>query len=433
MFINLKTSLEKSEYRIHIVGAGVSGLIAARVLEQNGYAPILLEATPTIGGRLKTDSYQGLPLDYGFQVVLSAYPMVQKYLDLEALEPCYFDSGAVIHIDGRVTRIGDPLRNPYLFFPTLFNNVATLADKIKIFGLQRALKRKSIEDIFETPEQTTLQYLQGKGFSGKVIRQFFLPFFSGIFLEHELKTSSRMFEFVYKMFGEGKAFIPKKGIGAIPTYLKNGLKETKICLNTQVTLVKDNHITLRDGSKLNSHFTIIATDPNRLVANLRNQKIAWKRCDTLYFKVSKLNSTNKLIRLVADKDALVNNVVLVSNLLGGPTKDEVISVTIVKPHTYSKKRLIEKVSEELQQLFQFESLDFIEHFAVNKALPDISNLKNDLTPEETRLTTRIFLAGDTLLNGSLNAAMLSGERAAQGVIHLLEESPDLAQFTSEYL
>ena len=40
-------------------------------------------------------------------------------------------------------------------------------------------------------------------------------------------------------------------------------------------------------------------------------------------------------------------------------------------------------------------------------------------PSETSLTSSIFLAGDTQLNGSLNAAMISGERAALGVVEKL--------------
>ena len=39
--------------KIHIIGAGVSGLIAATVLENNGYHPIILESTDRIGGRVK--------------------------------------------------------------------------------------------------------------------------------------------------------------------------------------------------------------------------------------------------------------------------------------------------------------------------------------------------------------------------------------------
>ena len=56
------------------------------------------------------------------------------------------------------------------------------------------------------------------------------------------------------------------------------------------------------------------------------------------------------------------------------------------------------------------------------ALPRLDNLQYDILPSETRLTTTIFLAGDTQLNGSLNAAMISGERAAMGVIETLRAS-----------
>jgi hypothetical protein len=56
------------------------------------------------------------------------------------------------------------------------------------------------------------------------------------------------------------------------------------------------------------------------------------------------------------------------------------------------------------------------------ALPVLRNLQYDLLPSETRLTTKIFLAGDILLNGSLNAAMISGERAAVGILETLTGS-----------
>ena len=46
-----------------------------------------------------------------------------------------------------------------------------------------------------------------------------------IFLEPELATSSRMFEFVYKMFGEGNAVIPKARMGAIAKQLSGSLKQ----------------------------------------------------------------------------------------------------------------------------------------------------------------------------------------------------------------
>ena len=66
-----------------IIGAGVAGLVAAIELEKHGYSPIILEATDRIGGRVKTDNLNGYPADHGFQVLLTAYPEAQRYLDYD--------------------------------------------------------------------------------------------------------------------------------------------------------------------------------------------------------------------------------------------------------------------------------------------------------------------------------------------------------------
>lgn len=88
--------MDKQDYKIHIVGAGISGLIAATVLEQNGFSPIIIEATDRVGGRVKTDKINGYQLDQGFQVLLTAYPAAQKYLEYKSLELQHFLPGASI-------------------------------------------------------------------------------------------------------------------------------------------------------------------------------------------------------------------------------------------------------------------------------------------------------------------------------------------------
>jgi phytoene dehydrogenase-like protein len=185
----------------------------------------------------------------------------------------------------------------------LFASVGSLSDKWKIFKLNRALKGKSLETIFESESKSTLTYLKDKGFSEKIVSQFFSPFFSGIFLEPDLKTSSRMFEFVYKMFGEGLAVLPKSGIGAISEQLKSQLKHTEIKFNTKVKAVGDNYILTENDEKIPTHFTIIATEAAQLVSNLNNQHQKWKSCDNLYFEVEKRGLSKPLIGLVADKNA----------------------------------------------------------------------------------------------------------------------------------
>nr|WP_313819653.1 FAD-dependent oxidoreductase [uncultured Allomuricauda sp.] len=425
--------IEKSKYKIHIIGAGVSGLIAATVLEQNGYHPIIIESTDRAGGRVKTDVLNQTPLDHGFQVLLTGYPMVKKYLDLEELKLSYFDPGASIVTDKKKMTIGDPLRKFFFAVPTLLSKIGSLGDKIKIVKLQKKLRKKTVEEIFDSEETTTLEYLKSYGFSEEMIKLFFLPFFSGIFLEKELSTSSRMFEFIYKMFGEGYAAIPKDGIGAIPNQLKVKLKNTEFIFNTEVAKVADGHISLKNGETIESDLTIIASDANDLVSNLRGQEISWKGCDTLYFEVEKQDSKFKVIELFANEEAIINSVFSLNDLFEWNNPNHILSVTVVKKHSLSSDELVKKVTEELEKYLGVTQIKFLKHYSIKIALPDIRNVQNTISPEETRLTSRIFLAGDTLLNGSLNGAMQSGELAAMGVINLLEESQDLAQFTSEYI
>ena len=75
--------MEKKNTKIAIIGAGISGLIAALRLEKDGFSPIIYEKSDRAGGRVKTDIVDGYQLDHGFQVLLTAYPAAQKYLNLE--------------------------------------------------------------------------------------------------------------------------------------------------------------------------------------------------------------------------------------------------------------------------------------------------------------------------------------------------------------
>ncbi|RZK55602.1 MAG: hypothetical protein EOO91_13785 [Pedobacter sp.] len=104
---------------------------------------------------------------------------------------------------GIAGQVGDPFREPQTLFSTLFSPVSTFKDKLLLLKLTLKLRFCSVEELFQRPETTTMIYLQRYGFTEKFIALFFRPFFTGIFLENELKTSSRMFEFTFKMFAEG--------------------------------------------------------------------------------------------------------------------------------------------------------------------------------------------------------------------------------------
>ncbi|KAA2216940.1 FAD-dependent oxidoreductase [Maribacter flavus] len=414
--------MERKSTKIAIIGAGISGLVAAITLEKEGFAPTIFEASDSIGGRVKTDLLDGYQLDHGFQVLLDAYPMAQKYLDYGQLEFQKFLSGAQVFHKGKSAIIGDPLRNLSLLFPTLTSGIGTFGDKFKVLKLNATLKEKSLEEIFEEPETSTLEYLKSLNFSEEIINQFFKPFFSGIFLEPNLATSSRMFQFVYKMFGAGLAVLPKAGIGAIPNQLQQNLKATQFIFNCPVESCTDEKITLSDGKAAFFDYKIIATDASPLVPNLRKQHLDWHTSDTLYFTPKGRNIDKPLIGLIADPDALINNIFYHTSLeTAQKGAAELLSVTVVKDHELTEYELVQRLKEDLHQFCGITTERYLKQYQIKKALPKLTDIRYSLTPSETRLTENVFLAGDYLLNGSLNAAMLSGEMAAKGVLEVLEK------------
>ena len=408
----------KDKETIYIIGAGVSGLIAAYELEQEGYHPVIIEQTDEVGGRVKTIHEKGYALDLGFQVLLSAYPLAKKYLDLDALELHKLESGALIYVNDKTYRIGDPMRNWKMLFPTIFSDIGSISDKLKVLKLNNRLKRKSIHEIFESRETTTLQYLIEFGFSPKIIERFFKPFFAGIFLESNIQTSSRMFEFVYKMFGEGYATIPKLGIGEISNQLKNKLHHTEFIFNCEVKDITNDKILMVSGENLPHNGVIIATNSTSMIRSHKGSDMKWKCCMCLYFEVDQTNIPANTIALIADGGNYANNLYAYMDVKTGKT---ILSVTTLEHMNKTDAEIIENIIAEVKKYTGALKVDFIHHYRINQALPDIQNLKMTVQPTENKVMDNIFIAGDALMNGSLNAAMESGRIAAKSLLDKRKE------------
>jgi len=398
-----------------IIGAGISGLVAAIELEKAGFAPLILEATDAVGGRVKSDRAYDLPLDHGFQVLLTDYPEVQKYLDFESLDLIRFEPGSVIFQNSKQQKIGDPRRAISFLWPTITASIGNLTDKLRILKLSNTLKKKSIEAIFSTPEVSTLDYLRERNFSDDIIHSFFQPFFAGIFLEERLETSSRMFEFVYKMFGTGYATIPRRGIQAIPEQLAAQLTKTSFRFNTLVRQVENRTVYLANDEKLTADQIIIATDPSSVIGSNRKTEIKWKSCYNIYLESESSLFKQAIIGLLPNKDLLVNNFHYLNDVFGGNT--EILSVTVVKTHTLSEAEMVQQVKNELEEYCNIRTRALVKVFHIKRALPDISQIKYEPNIQDLTISDDIYCCGDHLANGSLNAAMASGRLVAEQIIY----------------
>jgi phytoene dehydrogenase-like protein len=412
--------LNTSQNDTLIIGAGLAGLTAAHVLKSAGRKVRIIEASDAPGGRVRTDEVNGFLLDRGFQVFLTAYPETRRFLDYKALDLQSFSPGSIILNKSGIDEIGDPLREASSLIRTLRSPVGSLSDKFRLLSLRLKLAGNSIDEIFSKKEITTLEYLRNAGFSEKIISDFFAPFMSGIYLEQNLDTSARMFEFVFKMFSEADTAIPAKGMGMISSQLASGLSTEELILNERVLSIDNNEVQTASGKNFKASSILIATTADSIPVPFQRRQVEKKSVTCMYFSAVKAPYHKALIALNANPDRLVNNIAVMSNVSScyAPEGKSLISVSLTGNEHFRKPEDLElKVKEELKFWFP-ECVDWehIKTYYIPYALPNNNHVLNDILASSLRINGSTFICGDHLLNGSINAAMKSGRLAAESIL-----------------
>jgi len=404
---------------ITIIGAGISGLTAAVYLHQKGYKIQILEASERAGGRIKTDLIDGFRLDRGFQVLLMEYPETKALLDYKKLNLKRFLPGATVLYDEGQFEIADPFRRPSATLATIFAPVGSLKDKINTFFLKNKLVKISIPNIFKQPEIETILQLKNYGFSPKMIDRFYKPFFSGIFLENDLKTSSTMFDFVMKMFSDGDAAIPELGMEEIPKQLLSMLPENSIQYNVKVTAIENNTIICENGPTLKADKIIIATEAIGIASNyISKAKQNFHQVTNVYFEAKIAPTQKAVVILNADTHKKwVNNLTIMSNVSKkyAPKGKVLISISYNGIPAIDDTTLSENMKTELKKWYgnQVDDWKMLKTFRIKYALPNQEKVSNEVSPSEIKIGENLFICGDHLMNGSINAAMKSGRLTAE--------------------
>jgi protoporphyrinogen oxidase len=231
-----------------------------------------------------------------------------------------------------------------------------------------------------------------------------------------LITSSRMFNFVFKMFGEGDALLPEDGIQAIPNQLAENLSNDELYLNTRIVQINKNEITLENGTTYSADYILIATNQLSLPTFEVKQTGQYRKVLNLYFKTKAKPFSEKLIGLVAKPNCLVNNVAVLNNICTNySSKDSIlVSVSIIEYNfNISLEEIIEKSKDELSFWFKTIDWEFLESFEIDYALPNQDTVNYKPKEEEFIVDANVYKCGDYLSNGSLNAAMLNGKMVAE--------------------
>lgn len=420
-----------------IIGAGLAGLCCARELTRRGENCLLLEASDRVGGRVRTEIVEGFRIDRGFQVLLTSYPEARAILDFDALQLHEFLPGALVRYGGKFHELTDPWRRPFAALKSLASPIGTFTDKLRVADYRGKVLRGPLAEGFEAPETTALEDLREAGFTPAMIDRFFRPFLGGIFLDPQLATSNRMLRFVFRMFSLGPATLPAGGMEAIPRQLAAGLPAGTLRLNTPVTSIRADGVTLADGSQIPARAVVVATEgpaADRLLQTLPSAApgtgrfseaiaTAGQGVTCLSFAAARAPVTQPILVLNGEGTGPINNLCVPTAVAPsyGPPDRSLVSVTVLGVG-HEPAVLEREVREQLVAWYgpaprdwNLLKIDSIPYALPRQAPPALA------VPERSiRWRAGIYVCGDHRDNASIQGAMVSGRRAAEA---LLDDQP----------
>jgi phytoene dehydrogenase-like protein len=408
------------EPAVIVVGAGLAGLRCALRLHDAGVPTLVLEAADEVGGRVRTDRFQGFRLDRGFQAFLEAYPEAKQVLDYPALRLRRFSPSALVRYRGRFCRVSDPFRRPWDLFDDLMSPLATLPDKLRVARLSLELSGRSLGDILVGQETSTLEWLTRQGFSPRIIRSLFTPFVGGWCLDGDLRSSSVTFEFVFKMMSLGFTSLPDEGMGAIPGQLAARLPAGAVRRGARAVGIGPGMVRLDSGEMLAAGAIVVACDgpaAARLVPGLTAPRDRSVSC--LYFAAERSPVGEPTIVLDGERIGPVNNLCVLSDVAPAyaPPGAALVSAAILGHAELEDDVLRSAAVDQLSAWFgpSVRRWRPLRLYRIRHAVPEEAALscRRERTPF---VAPGLFICGDHCGMVSINGAMASGRLAGDAAL-----------------
>lgn len=183
-----------------------------------------------------------------------------------------------------------------------------------------------------TPRTITIDALRKAAFSSQIIEPFFRPFLGGVFLDHDLETSSRMLDFVFRMFATSDAALPAHGMGARARQIADQLPPDCLRTGASVESLDGTTVRLDSGELLQSEAVVIACE-SLAAAKLLGESSppSGQSVTCVYFAADRPPIEEPILVLNGEGEGPINNLFVPSQVSSNyaPADRSLVSVTIL--------------------------------------------------------------------------------------------------------
>jgi phytoene dehydrogenase-like protein len=398
-----------------VVGAGLAGLTAADRLTRAGLDVVVVESSDGVGGRVRTDRIDGFLVDRGFQVLNTGYPAARRILDLNALDLREFARAALLHVEGRRVRIGDPRRELLALPRATTAPIGGLRSKAALAAYAVATVVLPAGRVKGRRDLPALEHWARHGMQGPVMDRLLRPFFSGVVLEEELITSSRFVDLMLRMFVRGSSVVPAGGMQQIAEQLACRLPAGSVHLQLPARRVSARQV-VTDAGAVAARAVMVATDVDSADELIGGglERPEWKGVTTVYH-AAEVAPLDQPILLLDTDDSPVNNTVVVTAATPSYSPDHRALVATSLVHGARQRWDEPAVRSRLAVLYDVPTGEWehVSTYDVPRALPAMP------APHDFRKPVQhgdVFVCGDHRDTSSIQGALVSGERTAVAVL-----------------